>query len=127
ASGPPSACPGQPVTISGKVRNCSLDSETITVTVDGQQAFGGTVAAGAEQSWSIQLPMKACTSGQSVSYNVTATAGNSCGNDTKSTTVNVACGASPCVSIDVNAPALACAGTTIQLCGSVTNCGTSPV
>ena len=125
ASGPPSACPGTSITISGRVRNCSLDAETINVTVDGQPAFGGSVAAGAEQSWSIQLPMKACSSGQSVSYNVVATAGNSCGQVTQSTLVNVACGVPPCVSIDIDAPAIACAGTTIQVCGSVTNCGTA--
>ena len=125
ASGPPSACPGTSITISGSVRNCGPASETIVVTVDGQQVFSGSVPAGGQQSWTTSVPMKQCSSGQSVSYDVAAVASNSCGEDRKSSPVSVQCGAPPCVSIDVDAPAIACAGTTIQLCGSVTNCSTN--
>jgi len=125
AAGPPSACTGTQITISGKVHNCSLDSETIVVTVDGQSAFNGPVAAGADQNWSLQLPMKECAASQSVSYAVVATASSGCGQDQKTTQVNVQCGAPPCVALELNAPPFACAGTTIQLCGSVTNCSPS--
>ena len=57
-----------------------------------------------------------------MSYVVTATVTNDCGTDTKTQNVSVLCQAPPCVSIDLNAPTIACVGSTIQLCGTVTNC-----
>src|SRR5262249_49395335 len=75
-------------------------------------------------NWTLQVPFS-CTAGQSVSYVVTATVTNDCGTDTKSTTVNVLCQAPPCVSIDLNAPTIACVGATLQRCGAVTNCSTT--
>ena len=126
ASGPPSSCTGENITIQGTVRNCSQDPETIVVTVDGVQAFSGTVAGGATANWSRTVPMKQCSAGQSVSYAVSATATNDCGTDTESATVNVACLAEPCVNVSLNAPASACVGVQVQLCGSVTNCSGGP-
>ncbi|MEO6029058.1 MAG: FlgD immunoglobulin-like domain containing protein, partial [Candidatus Binatia bacterium] len=126
ALGPNSSCVGRSITITGKAKNCSLDAEVIVVTVDGQQAYNASVAAGAEVSWTITLPMKDCVAGQSVTYNVSATASNSCGQDTKTTQVVVLCQAPPCVAIDLNAPAISCVGATIKLCGSVTNCSPGP-
>ena len=110
ASGPPSSCADQNITISGSVRNCSLDSETIVVTVDGVQAFSGSVAGGASANWTLSVRMKPCTAGQSVSYAVVATATNSCGTTSKPATVNVACLAPPCLALELNAPAKSCVG-----------------
>jgi uncharacterized repeat protein (TIGR01451 family) len=71
---PATACPGANVLISGTVKNCSLDAETIVVTVDGVQAFNQLVQPGATANWSRQVVMPACTAGQSVSFPIVATA-----------------------------------------------------
>jgi hypothetical protein len=126
ASGPPSSCTGADITIQGTVRNCSLDSETISVSVDGVQAFTGSVAGGATANWSISVRMKECAAGQSVSYAVVATATNTCGTTSQPATVNVTCLAPPCLAIELNAPAKSCVGVGLQLCGSVTNCSGGP-
>jgi len=89
--------------------------------VGDTQAFSQSVNAGATQNWNLQVPFS-CTAGQNVSYVVTATVTNDCGTDTKTHTVNVLCQSPPCVSIDLNAPTIACVGANVQLCGTVTNC-----
>jgi len=48
---PTSACPGDQVTVSGTVQNCSTVAETIVVTVNNEQVFSQSVAAGQSANW----------------------------------------------------------------------------
>jgi hypothetical protein len=98
---PTSACPGDAVTISGTVRNCSTDPETIVVTVNGEQVFSGVVQPGQTQNYSKSAVMPACTAGQSVPWNVVAIATNDCDQvgQRKEQTVSVQCKNPPCVQL----------------------------
>ena len=124
ATGPKNSCSNSPITIQGTVKNCGPNTATITVKVGDTQAFSQSVPSGSTQNWNLQVPFT-CTAGQNVSYVVTATVTNDCGTDTKTQTVNVLCQAPPCVAINLNAPALACVGASLQLTGTVTNCSNS--
>jgi hypothetical protein len=73
---PTSACPGDPITISGTVKNCSTDSETIVVTVAGTQVFNQVVPVGATAAWTTQVTMPQCTAGAQSSFTVQAVATN---------------------------------------------------
>ena len=64
---PTSACPGDQVTISGTVKNCSTASETIVVTVNGEQVFNQSVAAGQSANWTKSTTMPQCTAGNRTS------------------------------------------------------------
>jgi len=124
---PASACPGDAVTIFGSVKNCSIDAETIVVTVNGEQVFSGVVQPGATQEYSKSTVMPACTAGQNVPWTVVAVATNDCDavGQRKEQTVNVQCKTPPCVDlIDVHANVdAACPGAPVIVSGSVKNCG----
>src|SRR4029078_5216962 len=108
------------------------DANTVTqwgrfpVTVGGQQAFSGTVAAGQSSNWTFNGTLGNCTAGQSVSFNVVASVSNSCGNAQDTETVTVACSAAPCVELTANgAPPTACPGDAVTISGTVKNCSTA--
>ncbi len=126
--GPASACAGAPVVISGSVTNCSIDPETIVVTLNGGAPQNlGVVAGGASANFSFNTNMGKCTAGQNVAFTVLATATNDCGEATDTETKNVRCDAEPCVNItEVQAPAEACPNTPIVISGSVQNCSVDP-
>ena len=122
-----SACPGDPITISGNVTNCSLDPETIVVTVGGVQAFNQVVAGKATVPYSFPTTMPACQAGADVPFPVVATASNACGpDDVKPCTATVKCKTPPCVALlKVHADqAAACPNASIVVSGVVQNCGT---
>jgi uncharacterized repeat protein (TIGR01451 family) len=127
-SAPAEACPNTPITISGSVQNCSLDPETIVVSLNGGAPQNvGTVQPGATANFSFQVNSGECTPGQNLVYTVVATATNACGEATDSETRNVRCKALPCVSItELNGPAEACQNTNVQISGVVQNCSLDP-
>jgi len=89
---PATACPGTPITVHGTVKNCSLDSENIRVTVNGNEVFNQAVAAGDTQNYSTTINMPECTSGEAVPFNVAATATGDCEPaDTKTANLTVGC------------------------------------
>ncbi|MEO6029057.1 MAG: FlgD immunoglobulin-like domain containing protein [Candidatus Binatia bacterium] len=75
---PESACPGTPITIRGTADNCSIDSETIVVTVNGVQVASGEVAGGGSLPFTTTIPMPQCTDGEAVPFVVVATATGQC-------------------------------------------------
>jgi len=77
---PLSACPGTPITVKGSATNCGLDPADIVIDIEGQQQSFPGVGAGQTVSWTRDLVMPECTSGANVSFDVTATASNVCGN-----------------------------------------------
>ncbi len=125
-SAPETACTNDPITITGTVQNCSTESETISVTLNGGAPQNlGTVAAGATANFSFQTTMPTCTAGQVIPFTVVATATNECGTDTDTEVRNVTCGQGPCVQLSLDAPDAACVGEQIEVVATVTNCGGS--
>ena len=125
---PASACPGAQVLLSGTVKNCSLDPETIVVTVDNAQVFSQVVAPGATENWSKQAVMPECTGGSTVNFAVHATATGDClPAATKDATLSVLCKSKPCVELTADRnPASACPGDQITVSGTVKNCSLDP-
>jgi hypothetical protein len=81
-----SAPAGADITITGFARNDGDRPADITLTVDGQsQTFNG-VAPGVEVRLDRQTTMPECEGGQSISFNVSATATNDCGTSNEATT-----------------------------------------
>ncbi len=128
ASGPAHACPNTQVTISGNITSCSKNDETVVVTVNGQQAFSGPVAAGATVPYTFQGNMGACTPGGNVPFAVHAVATGECGTATADAPlVQVRCDDKPCVTLTCNADKVsACPGEPIVISGNVTNCSSDP-
>ncbi len=120
-------CEGTPVTITGSVRNCSDDPETIVVQLLGGGSQNlGSVASGATVNFSIPAGNLACVDG-SRTFSLTATASNACppaATDTK--TVTIDCVDTPCVQLTVNPLAPQCEGTPVTITGSVRNCSDDP-
>jgi sulfur carrier protein ThiS len=114
---PPRPAPATRSRISGTVKNCSLDPETIVVTINGQQVFNQVVAAGATAQYSQGFTMPACTAGANVDYVVHATATGDClpvANDEE--TVSVLCKNPPCVELTADRnPASACPGDAVTI------------
>ncbi|MEP7027196.1 MAG: hypothetical protein ABI960_01250, partial [Candidatus Eisenbacteria bacterium] len=125
---PASACPTEPITISGTVKNCSLDPETIVVTVNDVQVLNLLVAAGATAPYTTTVPMPQCTAGQSVTFKVSATATGDCPPAvTKTADVTVLCKSPPCVTVTASAnKQAACPNEDVIISGKVKNCGTDP-
>ena len=97
---PAAACPGAAITVKGSATNCGSEAEDITIDIEGQQQSFSGVAAGATVNWTRNLVMPACTNGQQVPFNVTATASNECGQATPSNaSCNIQC-VTPEVEID---------------------------
>ncbi|MGH7724908.1 MAG: FlgD immunoglobulin-like domain containing protein [Candidatus Eiseniibacteriota bacterium] len=121
-------CEGTPVTITGSVRNCSDDPETIVVQLLGGGSQNlGVVAAGGSANFSIPAGNLDCIEGNTRTYSLTATATGACapaGTDTE--TVTITCQVAPCVELTVNPLAPQCAGTPVTITGSVRNCSTAP-
>ncbi|MGH7723924.1 MAG: FlgD immunoglobulin-like domain containing protein [Candidatus Eiseniibacteriota bacterium] len=118
-------CEGTPVTITGSVRNCSEDPETIVVAVQGGVSQDlGTVPAGGVSNFSIPAGNLTCVSGPRT-YTVTATATGACDPAaTDSETVTVECRAAPCAQVTAVGPTSACPGEEITISGTATNCST---
>jgi len=77
---PGAACPGAPVAVTGSATNCSpTATETINLTVAGTSFSIPGVGPGATVSRTVTVPMPACTAGENVTFNVSATATNDCG------------------------------------------------
>jgi uncharacterized repeat protein (TIGR01451 family) len=76
---PQAACPGTPITVKGSATNCGPEAEDITVTIEGQQQSFTGVASGQTVSWTYSGVMPECTSGQNVTFHVSAVATNDCG------------------------------------------------
>jgi hypothetical protein len=127
APNPTSACPGDAITIAGSVKNCSLDPETIVVTVNGNQVFNAPVAPGVTQPYQFQTTMPQCQAGANVPFTVVATATGDCPPpDVKTLPLNVLCKQPPCVDLINVAPTVAstCPNSPFQVKGTVKNCGT---
>jgi uncharacterized repeat protein (TIGR01451 family) len=123
---PGEACANTNVQITGTVQNCSSESETISVTLNGGAPQNlGIVTAGGTANFSFTTSVGACTPGQNVAFTAVATASNECGEDTDSETRNLLCGEGPCVQVSLDAPDNACVGEPIQVTANVTNCGDS--
>jgi uncharacterized repeat protein (TIGR01451 family) len=118
---PAAACPGAPVTVTGSAKNCGIGPETIVITIEGQQQSFPDVPAGQTVSWQRTVPMKECTAGQQVQYDVSATASSDCGQvGPVPASCTVEC-KNPSVQIDKSAEATVDAGGTIHYTITVTN------
>ena len=121
----PSACVAAPIELKGTATNCSTAPQDITITIDGTQYVIEDVAPGQSVSRTKNLNMPQCTPGQPVNYNASAVASNECAT---SAPINrncaVQCLAGPCVEIEADPSDPACAGQTVTLTGTATNCGT---
>lgn len=123
---PDTACPGADIHIHGTVKNCSLEPETIVVTVNGLQVLNQLVQPGVTVPYETTAKMPECTAGQAVPFTVVATATGECGApDQKTANLSVTCRQGPCVQAKaVCDPPAACPGTPITVTGSAKNCGT---
>jgi uncharacterized repeat protein (TIGR01451 family) len=126
---PKAACAGDALALDGNVKNCSLDAETIVVTVNGAQVFNQVVAGGVTVAWHLDTTMPACTAGSQVPFAVVAKATNDCDANgiTKTVDLSVRCKDKPCVQLtgDVN-PKSACPGDALTVSGNVKNCSLDP-
>jgi len=123
---PAQVCTGKEYTVTATAKNCSVDVEDITITIDGQPFVVTNVAAGASVQRSRTFTMGACTA-EGEAHSASAVGSNSCGNSpqvNKNCTTN--CAPNPCVEFTFECPGQACAGQPIDLKGTAKNCSTGP-
>jgi uncharacterized repeat protein (TIGR01451 family) len=124
---PATACEGKSYEVSATVKNCSLEAEDITLTIDGTPFTIPGVAAGASATRSRTFTMGTCTP-QGEAHTATATATNSCNITTPPVSDNCTtlCAPNPCVEFTFECPGQACAGAPINLVGTARNCSSAP-
>jgi len=123
---PPTACTGKQYDVKATAKNCSVDVENITVTIDGVQFVHNGVAAGASVSDTRTFTMGACTQ-QGETHNASAVGSNDCGSSPQANqSCTTFCAPNPCVEFTFECPGSACTGRPIDLKGTAKNCSTAP-
>jgi uncharacterized repeat protein (TIGR01451 family) len=120
AGGPEKACVGTPIQISGSVKNCSGDPETIVVRLGDRTVEIGSVPAGESRNYSFDVTMPACQGNGRASFTVTAEASNDCGTATKTAAATVACSV-PQIDVEKTAESTVDPGGTIHYVITLTN------
>ena len=82
---PARACPGTPVTVTGRVTNCGTSVADLSLTIEGETRTFDDVPAGESRSFDKIVTMPACTDGQLVSFDVSGFATTECASSTPDT------------------------------------------
>ena len=138
---PQAACDGDLITIEADATNCSRGPEDITINIAGQETTFVDVPAGSTVTWSREVThfcdddeitqtgaphsfvAEGANGGPGISYQVYATATNSCGTtDRNNTTCFVECSPEPCISLKADGPPSICDGDDVRIAAAATNC-----
>jgi hypothetical protein len=91
------AAPGDHVTVSGFATNCSADPVDVVITVAGGLHGFGSVAPGAQVRFDTTLVMPPCQNDDQVSFPVSASASNDCGQASANSSCPITCSSkAPC-------------------------------
>ncbi len=126
-SGPGTICSGDDVEICVEAQNCTQGPATIVLRIEDQAKVFPNVAQGATVEFCFTFLDQACVVGETLNYDVSATATTVCDSTTVTDNVEVSCNPEPCVEItDTSGPGSICTGDDVEICVEAQNCTQGP-